>query len=296
MNSNFVIMGLPASGKTTFLAALWHLIEANETDCCLELDTYRGDFSYLTLIAEAWRTFQPVPRTSQVGDRHVTIQLRNRETDVRCTAFFPDLAGETFDRQVEDRRCRIELIEDVSAEDGILFFINADVKEDALSITELNARIPGGGVIDSADVEAGSVGERNEISPTLLREWEPKLLPAQVKIVQLLSDLMRPPFTPRSRRLAILISAWDLTHGMDLTPQDWLAVNMPLVAQFLRANGDYFKHHVYGVSAQGVSLEDDTAVDAAAELTPSRRIKIVGAEGEGHDLTEPLVWLMSADE
>ena len=295
MNSNFVIMGLPASGKTTFLAALWHLIEADEIECCLKLETYKGDFSYLTRIAEAWRTFKAVPRTSQVGDMHVTIQLRNCETDVSCTAFFPDLAGETFDRQVEERRCRLEFIEDVVAEDGILFFINADVKEDALSVTELNARIPGGAAIDSAGVDADPVEVRGVITPTVLREWEPKLLPAQVKIVQLLSDLIRPPFTSRSRRLAILISAWDLTYGMNLSPQEWLAINMPLVAQFLRANGNFFKHKVYGVSAQGVSLDDGIAVDAAAELTSSRRIKIVGSGNEGHDLTEPLVWLMSAD-
>jgi len=285
-------MGLPASGKTTFLAALWHLIESDETDCCLELENYQGDLSYLTLIAEAWRTFQPVPRTSQVGDRHVTIQLRNRETNVSCAAFFPDLAGETFDRQVEDRRCRLEFIEDVSVDDGILFFINADVQEDTLSVTELNSRIP----ITSTDAGIGLSEVREERTPTLLHEWEPKHLPAQVKIVQLLSDFMRPPFTPCSRRLAILISAWDLTHGMNLTPQDWLRVHMPLVAQFLRANGEFFKHRVYGVSAQGVSLNDDTAVDAAADLEPSHRIKIVGSGGEGHDLTEPLVWLMSVNE
>ena len=36
--------------------------------------------------------------------------------------------------------------------------------------------------------------------------------------------------------------------------------------------------------------------DAAADLEPSHRIKIVGSGGEGHDLTEPLVWLMSVNE
>ncbi|MFQ0829072.1 hypothetical protein AAH211_11200 [Serratia fonticola] len=291
MNSNFVIMGLPASGKTTFLAAFWHLIGADETECCLKLDGYRGDLAYLNLITAAWRTFEPVPRTSQVGDTNVTIYLRNSETNVSGTAFFPDLAGETFDRQVEERRCRPEFIEGLSAEDGILFFINADVKEDTLSIAELNARMP-----DEEGVEAEQSDEGDKIVADSLCEWEPKFLPAQVKIVQLLSDLIRPPFTTRSRRLAILISAWDLTRGMNFTPRQWLAINMPLVEQFLKTNGSYFKHQVYGVSAQGVSLKDHSAVDEAAKLIPSRRIQIVGPEGEGHDLTEPLVWLMLADE
>lgn len=297
MKASFVIMGLPASGKTTFLAALWHLVEADETECRLKLDGYRGDLFYLNRIAEAWRTFQKVPRTSQVGDMNVTIHLLDRETGVSGAAFFPDLAGETFDLQVEERRCRAEFVEQVAVDDGILFFISADVKDDALSVTELNARLPGGGATEIGGVAADPEEEAGGgIASASLREWEPQLLPAQVRIVQLLSDFIRPPFTPRSRRLAILISAWDLTRGMELGPRQWLAANMPLVEQFLRANGASFKHQVYGVSAQGVSLEDQSAVGEAAKLTPSRRIQIVGPDGEGHDLTSPLVWLMSADE
>ncbi|WP_226949290.1 TRAFAC clade GTPase domain-containing protein [Raoultella ornithinolytica] len=286
MNSNFIIMGLPASGKTTFLAALWHLVESNETTCRLELDAYDGDLTYLNRIAEAWRNFEPVPRTSQIGDMNVAIHLRNRETGEKGTAFFPDLAGETFDRQVEDRIFRKDFMKGFSEDDGILFFISSDVREDFISVTELNARLPSDSEID----------ESLNDTPAEMRitEWEPKLLPAQVKIVQLLSDIIRPPFEPRLRRIALLISAWDLVHRSGVTPYDWLEVNMPLVAQFLKANKDYFEHQIYGVSAQGVNLNDDTAVDEVANLLASRRIKIVGMESEGNDLTEPLIWLMSA--
>ena len=73
----------------------------------------------------------------------------------------------------------------------------------------------------------------------------------------------------------------------------WLAVQMPLVSQFLRTNGANFEHEVYGVSAQGLSLDNSAAIDRAAQLLPSRRIRVVGPEDEGHDLTSPLVWLMS---
>ena len=296
MNASFVIMGLPASGKTTFLAALWHLVEAGETDCHLVMDGYQGDLNYLTRIADAWRAFEPVPRTSQVGDTDVEIHLRNRTTDARGTVFFPDLAGETFDLQVEERRCRADFFMHVDDEDGILFFINADVKDDSLTITELNARLQHGeaslGALDFA--EQG--GSEAEVSLPFLREWEPKAIPAQVKIVQLLSDLLRPPFAHRCRRIAILISAWDLARDQDLTPGEWLANSMPLVHQFLKTNPNSFKSRLYGVSAQGVQLKDDAAVNAVANLTPSKRIQIKGPEGEGHDLTGPLVWLMSADE
>lgn len=290
MNASFVIMGLPASGKTTFLAALWHLIEAEETECRLSLNDYRGDLKYLNQIAEAWRTFQKVPRTSHTGDVDVTIHLLDRVTGAKGAAFFPDLAGEIFDQQVEERRCRPEFIEEVAVDDGILFFINANLKGDAISVTELNAMLPEDGDAEVHD-ENG-----DQATPLFIREWEPKLLPAQVRVVQLLSDFIRPPFAARRRRLAIMISAWDLVRDMNVTPYQWLATRMPLVDQFLRSNEKYFKYQLYGVSAQGVDLENAADVDEATRLIPSMRIQIVGPEEEGNDLTAPLVWLMSAEE
>lgn len=290
-------MGLPASGKTTFLAALWHLIEAEETGCRLSLDGYSGDLTHLNRIAEAWRTFNRVPRTSHVGDTNVTINLRDNHTGASGAAFFPDLAGEIFDLQVVERRCRPELIEELACDDGILFFINADVRDDTLSVVDLNARLPSEN-FDEADgrdrAPESATGEGSAISSR--REWEPKLLPVQVKVVQMLSDLMRPPFSPRRRRLALLISAWDLTRGMGFDPTQWLGAHMPLVYQFLKSNESIFECQVYGVSAQGVSLDDASAVDAIATQVPSNRIQIVGPEGEGHDLTVPIVWLMTANE
>lgn len=289
METNFVIMGLPASGKTTFLAALWHLIESDETSCRLRLDRYEGDLAYLNRIAEAWRTFQKVPRTSQVGDVDITIHLVDSETGENGTAFFPDLAGETFEHQVEARRCRPEFVAKVANDDGVLFFISADRKEDDLSVLELNRRLPLELSEPAGDQDGDAIAAEQPKAP----EWVPKSVPAQVKIVQLLSDLIRSPFVARRRRLAILISAWDLTIGTGMSPEGWLMAHMPLVVQFLRSNWSAFEYAIYGVSAQGVSLDDEAAVDKVAGLAPSRRIMVVGPEGEAHDLTLPLVWLVA---
>jgi hypothetical protein len=304
MNPNFVIIGLPASGKTTFLAALWHLIEADETDCRLKLDRYEGDLKYLNSIAEAWRTFKKVPRTSQVvGDVDVTIHFIDTQTDVRGRAFFPDLAGETFDVQIESRRCRPIFQKNINADDGILLFISANSKQDGLSIIELNSMMPSDEqsetlpekVEPELDKSTSIVndGERRQ-NAAALAEWEPKKVPAQVRIVQILSDLLRPPFMPRKRQLVVILSAWDVVKSTQLTPPAWLAANMPLVDQFVRTNEDSFSVKIYGVSAQGVSLDDSKAVGQAAKLTPSHRISIVGLSQSGHDITEPLAWLISA--
>ncbi|WP_285348467.1 hypothetical protein [Pseudomonas sp. ME-P-057] len=294
MNASFVVMGLPESGKTTFLAALWHLIESDETECSLVLDGYEGDLTYLNQIAEAWRSFNKVPRTSQVGSMTVSFNLKNRATGVRGTALFPDLAGEVFDQQVIERRCRPDFVTDVSEGDGILFFISANVAEDTLSVVELNARlrIP---EHEAGDDEARLVEGKQGSEQRLA--WQPQNLPKQVKIVQILSDLLRRPFEQQTRRMAILISAWDLAAGMNLTPREWLAKHMPLVDQFLRTNAALFQHEIFGISAQGTSLENAEAVIQVAKLpTPSNRVQIVGPNSTGHDITFPLIWLMSVQE
>lgn len=292
MNPSFVIMGLPASGKTTFLAALWHLVESEETDCRLTIDGYRGSYRYLNSIADSWREFGKLSRTSQTGDTEVEINLHDQVTGARGTALFPDLAGEVFDLQVEERRCKSDFVIQADAEDGILFFVNSNVKEDTLSITEYNNRLPPEFRYETGD--ADSLDKDGQ--PATPIEWEPRFLPDQVRIVQLLSDLIRPPFTLRARKLVVIISAWDLVRDQHLTPDQWLAKNMPLAHQFLRTNGQSFVYRVYGVSAQGVSLDDSPGVEEIGKLPASRRVEIVGHGDAEHDLTAPLVWLMSAEE
>jgi hypothetical protein len=61
-SQHYVIIGLPRSGKTTFLTAFWHLIDA-------------GDQQHLNAIAEAWRRCEEVPRTSMAAEVSVHIHV-----------------------------------------------------------------------------------------------------------------------------------------------------------------------------------------------------------------------------
>lgn len=301
MNPNFVIMGLPGSGKTTFLAALWHLMEANETKCRLKVERLDGSLSYLNKIAKAWRTFEPVERTSHTGDADVTMYLVDSETGSKGTAFFPDIAGERFSDQAEVRRGRRTFIGNTERCDSILLFINANAEQDYLSIIELKDQMPpepeepnvaqAEQVTASAPIDDG----KQPPEPQRVPEFEPKKVPVQVKIVQLLSDFLRAPFDVRPRRLAVILSAWDVveTHTPAMSPERWLSGNMSLLDQFLQTNDDVFETRIYGVSAQGVDLEDAAAIERAKKLRASERILIVGGAERGHDITTPLVRLMT---
>jgi adenylate kinase len=61
-----VAMGLPGSGKTTFLAALWHLVSEKELPCKLTYVSLQTDnIEHLHEIASQWRAAKTQERTAQ---------------------------------------------------------------------------------------------------------------------------------------------------------------------------------------------------------------------------------------
>lgn len=279
-----VIIGLPASGKTTFLAALWHLITARDVETALRFGGLQaGDASHLNAIASRWRDAKVQDRTAVAGNRLVSMKLIDLAGSiVRVT--FPDVPGEAYRRMWEDRDCEPEIAEILRA-DGVLMFVHADtiqapkwVADEVALSKALGLEVPGG--------EA--------------EQWHPRMAPTQVQLVDLLQLLRTPPLDVGQRRLAIMLSAWDKARDEGLTPEAYLEAKLPLLTQYLKRGADGWTYRVHGLSAQGGDYdpvsEDAARVPAAENLRnldrASTRIQLVGATPETHDLTEPLAWLM----
>jgi hypothetical protein len=279
-----VILGLPGSGKTTFLAALWHLITERELPTRLRFHNLRvGDAAHLNAIAARWRSATVQDRTSVGGNRIVSMNLRNAANDhVRVT--FPDVAGEAYRQMWEDRDCDPE-VADILQDGGVLLFVHADTiraPQWVVDVAALSQRL-------GLNLPAGQ-----ELA------WHPRLAPTQVQLVGLLELMREPPLDVGPRRLTIMLSAWDKALGERLAPGAFLAAKLPLMHQYLRSAVDGWIWRVYGVSAQGGDYDpiepDAPRVAQAEELRaldrPSMRINLIGDNAESHDLTEPLAWLM----
>ena len=61
MSHNFLLIGLPSTGKTSFLAALY-AIQQTQSPTALVLKKLDGDSGYLNKIRDAWLAFKPVGR------------------------------------------------------------------------------------------------------------------------------------------------------------------------------------------------------------------------------------------
>jgi len=283
------ILGLPHSGKTTFLAALWHLIDADEVSTKLVLDKLVGDHGYLNTIVDAWRRCAEVPRTSMAAETNVTIHVHAPANGQRVVLSFPDLSGESFESQFSARTCTADYVEGYQRTGGILLFVNADRRIDGMTIADV------GPEISNAEEDALENANAATTSPPNGDiEWTAKFAPQQVQLVDLLQFLLMPPFVRRQRRLAVIVSAWDAVLDSKQPPDRWLTREFPFLYQFLVNNQQSFDFRVYGVSAQGGDITGDQR-NALLRQTPSQRIQCVGPDADPHDLTAPVVWLSGND-
>lgn len=277
------VVGLPGSGKTTFLAALWHMVREEGAATALRFDSMsQSNFEHLNALARRWRLGNIQERTQQSGMKRVAMRLKSG-AGTSTELSFPDVPGEAFSRMWEDREIDEETAATLGAK-GIVLLINGDRIQLPAWIIERNAVAQGAGL----PPDGGEVVD-----------WSPGLAPTQVQVVELLQMLMSEELGVGPRRLAILLSAWDRAEGERLTPEGLLAAKLPLLDRYLRNGRDPWTWRVWGLSAQGGVYEDPDKdehfeeTDRLRDLArPSDRIKLVLGTDVTSDITAPIDWLV----
>lgn len=278
-----VVLGLPSSGKTTYLAALRHILTANEVAVGLKLVNLRGEgIEHLHMLVDRWLRAQAQERTTETKSRTVTMTL-SEKTGEEFELHFPDMAGESFQRMWEKRECDPSVAAQLRSR-GVLLFIHANkYKAPTWVVDEVQQ-----------NKALGIVPE-----PAQPVNWKPEHSPTQVQVVDLLQSLQSTALDAGPRRLAIVLSAWDKAAAEGHAPEAYLDRHFPLLRQYL-ANGigEGWVWTVFGVSAQGGEYdeEDKPPREEAQRMRdvniPSQRIKVVTEDTESHDLTRPLTWLL----
>ncbi|MBM9514278.1 hypothetical protein [Desulfogranum marinum] len=277
MSQNKIILcGLPASGKTTFIAALWYILSNKEISTTLSLGSLPKSRNYLNELSRKWSRLIQVARTPTDEYQEISISLKSETSTV--TLSIPDMSGETWRSLWSNRSCPEHVAEWTQNSSGILLFLHSDKITPPVDIVSSNAMVRA----------MGGEPEDREFVP-----WSPDSSPTQVILVDLLQSLTLPPLGKGKKRLGIIISAWDKTKDTGSTPGEYLRRNLPLLHQFLQSSDCFTEIKIYGVSAQGGDFESEKELQHLKdEDIPSKRILVVDGTDSNHDLTLPIQWLM----
>jgi hypothetical protein len=288
MNTNsIVVIGLPSSGKTTYLAALWHLLTERSVDTVLKFHSLGSDDkTRLNALAARWRDAVEQDRTAIDGMHLVSMNLKDAKGN-QIKLSFPDVPGESFWRMWEERTCDVDFGHVLLSGQYLLFVHSDDYEAPSWTVDEV-----------ALSRKMGLPTTEGKPVP-----WHPRLAPTQVQLVGLLQLLKRAPLASPNNRIAVVLSAWDKGQQVGLSPEAFLKSNLPLLSQYLDAGFDGWDFRVYGLSAQGGDYdkakdpqkptpESNAEARALRELDEaSSRIKLVGGGADVRDITEPLAWL-----
>jgi len=274
-----LMVGLPETGKTTYLAALWHVAKSHEVAGSMRLERREGDQEYLNNIADAWSKCAELVRTAGEGEMGVAILLRNPENDRLVRLSIPDMSGELFKTQWETRRCTGEFADLVNEVGGCLLFLHPGKMVETQWIADANATL---------EEWTGDDDGEEKTEPPVRSDWEAKTAPTQVQMVELLQFMAE--LTEGQLQLAVIVSAWDLVKEQ-ITAAEWVEKRMPLFWQYITANPNLYSVSYMGVSAQGGERSDASLLE---HEIASHRIKIHAPGGKEHDITQPIRWLMSS--
>lgn len=290
MNSErtHLMIGLPETGKTTFLAAFWCWVSDSRTNGTLHADALPADRQYLNEIARVWLQGNVQPRTNTGSVFQVSMTLSDPSTHQQSNIVFPDLSGELFETQWSKRQWDTDYDRLVRDAHGLILFVHPDRLQPGYTIPEVEA---GAALIRGANASANApVAESQGQTP-----WEPRLAPTQVVLIDLLQFILDDPCFVPALRVSTVISAWDLVKAEAKTPTRWLSDYLPLLDQFILTNRARIENRTFGISAQGGDYANSEARKTLLARNALDRIEAVDDAGMRSDITAPIRWLMTAD-
>lgn len=296
-----IFVGLPESGKTTFIGALSHLLTAARQRTSLRLAGLSENEEHTSTLEERWLRCESVDRTRLKSRDEGSFQVLIGEGGVEAELSLPDLSGEAFRQPAARGQCRPGLFAALVEADGLILFTNANRPEDDRLLFDATAQYE---ELEAAfEAELTAAGEDHSTEPDASIEepdgvggerrgapFNPDDMPEEVLLIELLQQINRRPNVERRRRLAVVVSAWDVVTD-EITPLEWGRRARPMLAEFLRHNEALWEVEFWGVSAQGGDLPQDAA-RLLQFSDPAERIKVIGPSSSPHDLSAPISWLL----
>lgn len=299
------MIGMPSSGKTTYLASLCRLLlyGGQETGWKLDVKDVPEGFERVQILIKNINSYKAVKRTYGLELNNVALSLYNQNQEW-MQFVVPDSSGEIFRDLVYDRRIASNIMEQIVESDMLLFFINVNtmIWEERIKLGEKSAikqlnEEQGDKVTQSAEdiVEEYARDRENEQikskEQVKNKEKEQKKYNNQSALVELLQIIIY--LVPHSLNIRFVISAWDLVEKEfkqdKVTPKEYIKIKLPLLYQYLEFNSKLFDYEIWGVSAQGGDFDDEDDLKKLQSNNGEDYICVVDSKADtSKDLTKLL--------
>lgn len=259
-----MLLGLPETGKSTFIGTLWHFVEEPSIEYIREA-SLPGERRHAQELAEHVRELTEITRTLHDADERFEVPVEFPGAGT-VTLVIPDHSGEQLEALVQ-RRVWPELLRDELAQAAaVILFVHPRVIQPPLELHLL----PGGVSVED------TLAYENRAACTAAQ-----LIDGLEEVLEAMRD--RWPV-----RLAVVISAFDLADGD--TPEQWLDLRLPAIASMLRNDRARVQSAVFGVCAQGGAREDAEEVKRRGDL--HERAWARAADGSDIPFSEPVRWAL----
>lgn len=307
-----LLAGLPATGKTTYLALAYTAIVL-DPEGELQLGSFKGDREYLNRISDALAECKVAEHTEvdEQGELELPLLIGANERFIRI----PDVSGETWEEALDTRTWREPFDVRVSTCGGLMLFIHGTLVETGVTILDADAAeaalLEGVKATDDStrgdtSTEAatnedepgvrsekppfgGDAADANDIEPSVHKRS--RVRATQVDSVDLLQIVAQRNRT-RALRLSVVISAWEGVEGV--TPEKWVEQTLPLLSQYLQ-NSRIWETRVWGVSGQGGDFTDENVKEELLKKSVVERAIIEAGDGSQATVHSPLLWVLGVE-
>lgn len=259
------MVGMPESGKSTYLASLCRLLILGEHDTTWTLgeDDIPDGIEKIKALISQLESYRKVDRTLRSVFYHIQFYLTNKQKQ-EILFVVPDLSGEIFRDLVYDRRIKRTILKQMEDADTLLFFINTAtmIPETRLGVQEISA-------IKKVDEEYGETKIENSDKDEEIEQLQEKHnnQSAVVELLQCIVYLVKHPLN-----IKFIVSAWDLVEKAHekqrLSPEEYIKKKLPLLYQYVFLNPN-ISYEYWGVSAQGGDFEDKEEVIKLQDMNES---------------------------
>ena len=286
------MLGGHASGKTSYLGALWATVSHADPNAPATLRTNQlpPNSTYLDECEYSMLAGEPVERTRRDHGESVSLDLLIDGAAAQVTHL--DVAGETYETALEERQAAPSLLEELATTDAVMLFVHPNRLRLPSAISEASklAELSG----QRLEVQSEGAQTPSEIDPAEV--W--KHAPTAVHLVELLQLVLETRTSPAKLAVSVVVSAWDLVDsgpdwGTANSPGDWMQKHLPMLHQFLSSNRAILLWNYFGVSAQGCSFDDVKAFDVLMDRPCAERTVVTDGDSWTNDISEPLRWFIS---